>query len=513
VKRLVLGSLFAATVLAAPGASALTREEVLVRARAYAAHRWSSTSANQTASCSSKYKSLFPAGDYVGLPYGWGGYMTLRTFDQLIASGYGAGSQETDGVLDCIAGVDCSGFVSMAWGAPHNTTSSIPGVTSSIAKGDMLPGDVFNKAGYHVAMFTSLLQSGEPALIESVAYGVHPNSYGGWSYVNGYSPRRYPALTGTTAGNPVGTTSNPISIGGFPFSDSRDTRSSSSSVLDACGAAPGTPQKGPEYVYVANITQPGTLTISVQDDAATDVDVQLLDNLSTAACIARSDSTISAQVGCGTYWVVVDTYGSDASKAGPYTLNVSLAPSGQACSAVQGPPAFNPKGKLGEACSYPANPSLPFCNPNVGSETCIYSSQTSFCSKSCATNADCVDLGAGACCADIGSGELYCLTSSFCGGGVPPKADGGLASSSGGPASSSSSGGETSSSGSTSGGSTSGGEEETSGDDDDPGAAPGGGVTTKSVSGCNAAPSNGASAIALVAAAAMLGAVVRRRRY
>lgn len=407
--------IFLATALLSSSASAITREEVLVRARAYSAHRWSSTASNQKATCSAAYQSLFPPGDYVGVAYDWGGYMTLRTFDEQIAAGYGAGSQETDGILACTSGVDCSGFVSMAWGAGHFTTSSLHQTSAQITKADLLPGDVLNQAGFHVAVFTHLLQSGEPALIEAVGYNVHVNTYGGWSYVNGYVPRRYTNITGTTAGNPAGTTSNPIVIGGFPFSDTRSTKDSPSSVLDACGAAPNIPQKGPEVVYVVDIAQPGTLSIAATDDAATDVDVQLLDNLSTTGCKARNDSSLSAQVGCGRYWIVVDTYGANATKAGPYSLSVSFAPSGQACGAVSGPPAFNPKGKLGDACAYPGNQSLPFCNPNLGSETCIYGNASSFCSKACDTSSDCTDLGAAACCQDLGKGEKYCLTKSFCG--------------------------------------------------------------------------------------------------
>lgn len=503
-RSLVPAALLAAAALSAADASAITREEVLVRARAYTVHRWSSTAANQAASCSAAYTSLFPPGDYVGLPYGWGGYMTLRTFDDRIAAGYGAGAQESDGILGCIAGVDCSGYVSMAWGAGHYTTSSLHETSSQITTAQLLPGDVFNKAGYHVAMFTHLLQSGEPALIEAAGYNVHVNTFGGWSYVNGYVPRRYSGITGTTAGNPAGTTSNPIPIGAFPFTDSRDTRNSPSSVLDACGAAPNTPQRGPEYVYVANITQPGTLTITVQDDAATDVDVQLLQNLNTTGCIARNDATISAQVGCGTYWIVVDTYGTNASKAGPYTLDVSLAPSGQACAAVPGPPVFAPKGKLGDACAYPGNENLPFCNPNLGSETCIYGASTSFCSKSCATNADCNDLGAGSCCGDLGKGEKYCMTSPFCGAGgadaglssgssgsTPPKKDGGAG------------GGGSSSSG------------------DDPSADPGNGdgvppadgapTTTTTEDGCGVARGSLDGGLVVFAAGALALARARRR--
>lgn len=446
--RLAALPVAAAMVVASADASAITREEVLVRARAYTVHRWSSSAPNQTASCSAAYKSLFPAGDYVGLPYDWGGYMSLFTFDQQIVQGYGAGSQETDGVLECTAGVDCSGFVSMAWGSGHYTTSSIPSATSVITTAQLLPGDVFNQAGFHVAMFTNLLQSGAPALVEAAGYNVHVNTFGGWSYVNGYVPRRYPSLTGTTAGNPSGTTSNPIVIGGLPYTDARSTALSPSSVLDACGAAPAVAEKGPEVVYQINVTQPGTLAIAAQDDAATDVDVELLDNLSTRGCVARDDAAISAHVGCGTYWIVVDTFGSTTTKPGPYTLTVTETPSGQPCSAVAGPPKFDPKGKLGDACSYPGHESLPVCNPNLGAETCIYGSGSSFCSKACEKDADCTDLPGGGCCQDLGKGETYCMTKSYCPAGSSSGASGGGASggsgASGGGGSAGSSGGASS---------------------------------------------------------------------
>jgi MYXO-CTERM domain-containing protein len=408
----------AAALLVAGTASAVTRDEVMVRARAFAVHEWASTAANQSASCKAGYKSLFPAGDYVGLPYGWGGYMTLLEFDQDIAAGYGAGAQPTDGVLACIAGVDCSGFVSMAWHTGHFTTSDLDTTSSVITTADLLPGDVFNQAGFHVAMFVNLMGGGAPGLIESVGYGVHPNTYGGWSYVMGFTPRRFSNISGTSTvvANPEGTTSNPIVIPSLPYTDSRNTASSLSSVLDGCKVASATNESGPEYVYKVDITTPGTLTVSATYDVNTDIDVELLTHLGTSFCTVRDDKSFSTTVGCGSYYIVADTY-AGAAKAGPYTLNVSLAPSGAACGAVAGPPAFNPKGKLGDACAYPGHDDLGFCNPNLGAETCIYGSSSSFCSKSCAKDAECTGLGTGACCQDIsGKGEFYCMTKGFCAG-------------------------------------------------------------------------------------------------
>lgn len=517
MKRRLLLSLAAASIAfaASRDASALTREEVMVRARAYAIHRWSSTAQNQTASCSGAYKSLFPAGDYVGLPYDWGGYMSLFTFDQQIAQGLGAGSQEYDGVLACTTGVDCSGYVSSVWGIGHNTTSSMPSVTSTIAVADLLPGDVFNKAGYHVAMFTHKLANGEPALIEAAGYNVHFNTFGGLSYVNGYTPRRHASVTGTTAGNPLGTTFNPIVIGALPYADARNTALSPSTTLDGCAAAPASQVKGPEYVYQIEVKAPGTLTASVTDDAATDVDIELLQNLSTAGCVARHDSALSAQVGCGTYWIVVDTFGANASKAGPYNLNVDIAPSGQACGAVAGPPKFDPKGKLGDACAYPGNKNLPFCNPNInGADTCIYGNSGSFCSTACGTDADCTGMPGGGCCQDLGKGEKYCMTKAYCGGGASSS---GLNTSSGASgASGGASGTNGSSSGASSGGASnsasSSGNAEPGGED--PGAGPSGGgtSTTTESGGCNTSGKNAASWLAPLLLAGLVLARGRRRR-
>ncbi len=417
----------AASTLATP-ASALTRDEVLSRAKGFTYHPWRSSAANQRGTCASEnasYVSLSTPGDYVGVPYDWGGYMSLFTFDQGIARGLGAGSQSTDGILACAVGLDCSGFVSQAWGIGHFTTSNLADTSAAIAQASMLTGDVYNKAGYHVAMFSHKLASGEPVFYEALGYNVHINQSEGFAHVQGYTPRRANNITGTTATDTLGTLTNPIAVTTFPYTDSRDTRQSLSRMLDGCSLDATKAQKGPEYVYKLTITQPGALTVSVSDDAATDIDVQLLGALDTNACLARADSTFTQQVGCGTYYVVADSFGSDSSKAGPYTLSVSLAPSGAACSAVPGPAPYNPKGKLGEACKYPKDQTLPYCNPNLGGDTCIYTSSQSFCSKPCAGASDCADLpGGAACCEDLGQGEKYCLIASMCGpGGSTP--DGG----------------------------------------------------------------------------------------
>jgi len=187
-------------------------------------------------------------------------------------------------------------------------------------------------------------------------------------------------------------------------------------VLDGCGADPSKNESGPEYVYQVTFTQPGTVTISVSDDASVDIDVHLYEAANTNDCVARDDSTITYQVDCGTYLIVADTFvtSSGEEQSGAYDLNVDFTPSGQNCGT--GPHQYNPGGKMGSPCSHPNHEDLPFCNPNLGADTCIYMStpqDRSFCSRPCTGNSDCTDM-TGGCCGDIGQNELYCLPSDLC---------------------------------------------------------------------------------------------------
>src|SRR6185436_2560160 len=112
-----------------------------------------------------------------------------------------------------------SGFVSQAWATSHHTTSSIPQISTEIQAAELLPGDVFNDAGYHVALFSHTLASGEPVLYEAYGYNVHLNTTGGWAHVDGYVPRRFQSITGMTAVEPDGTPVSPIIIKSFPYTD------------------------------------------------------------------------------------------------------------------------------------------------------------------------------------------------------------------------------------------------------------------------------------------------------
>jgi hypothetical protein len=409
------GLLVLAALVALAPAHAVTRTEVMLRAHAYATHPWRCAAANLSGTCGGTYQSEYTVGDQMGLPYDWGGYLSLFDFDQKIAQGYAAGSPAADPVLDCNIGVDCSGYVSLCWGVSKHGTWDLEDISTTINQADLLPGDVMNKAGYHVVLFERKLAGGDPVFYEASPPNVHVNTVGGWSYVSGYTPRRYTGITGTAVGNPAGTVDNPIVISSFPYTDSRDTRQSASDVLDGCAASPTKKESGPEYIYKVTFTQPGTLTATITDDADTDVDIHLYTSLNTNDCTARNDTTIGVPVDCGTYYLVADTFVSSGGTeyAGPYTLNVTFAPSGTVCGG--GPPGYDFTGAPGDACAYPGHESLPFCNLNLGGEVCVYSTSPalSFCSHACATAGDCSDFQGG-CCGQLGSGERYCFVSALC---------------------------------------------------------------------------------------------------
>jgi MYXO-CTERM domain-containing protein len=410
-------------VLAAGTAAAdISRTEVLDRAKAYVFYPFRTNTANQTASCAGDYQSAYQPGDHMGVSYDWGGWASLFDFDQKLGEGYGAGSPAFGDVYWCTVGVDCSGFVSRAWQTNQKyATISIPDISSSVSVGNLLVGDVFNKTSYHVAMYIYTLANGEPYMYEAVGYNTHVNATGGWSYVSEFATRRYDSITGTSAVTPVGTLNEPIEVSSFPYTDSRSTSTSLSDLLDGCGEQPGTSESGPEVIYQVEVTEPGTLTVAVSDDASADIDVHLYESWNTDTCVARNDSNFSHQVDCGTYYVVADTYGSDAN-AGNYDLTINFtAAGGQSCGA--GPAGYDPSGGLGDTCSYPDNENLGFCNPTLGGDICLYTTgagSTSFCTTSCGDSSDCGGLGAGSCCADIGDNQFYCLTSEFCNGEEPP---------------------------------------------------------------------------------------------
>src|ERR1700691_3981434 len=97
----------------------LFRDQIISRAQELAVHEWSVGQANTRASCSPIYRSRFQSGQHVvGLPYGWGKMNDVASFERDLRRGLAAGSHKQDGILSCVVGIDCSGFVAYCWGQP-----------------------------------------------------------------------------------------------------------------------------------------------------------------------------------------------------------------------------------------------------------------------------------------------------------------------------------------------------------------------------------------------------------
>lgn len=303
---------------------AIDRETTLNNAAAFAMHSWTGTTANETASCDSGYRSDYGPGTYIGLPYDWGGYMDIAEFDREIAAGYGAGSHSSDGVLSCTAGLDCSGFVSQVWETGHYSTSTFYEVTHDINASEVRAGDAYNDAGSHITLFAYETHAGTPVFYEASgsASQVRVNSASGWSYLSGYAPIRFDEIEDTPTA--TGTTTHPIEITGFPYFDQRWTAGAASDVIDSYSCASTTDESGPEMLYHFHTPSGGTLSAVVSDDEGVDIDVHVMTSASGSTCLARNDTTVSVDVPAGDVWLSLDTWVGGQEYPGPYLLSVSF---------------------------------------------------------------------------------------------------------------------------------------------------------------------------------------------
>jgi hypothetical protein len=140
-----------------------------------------------------------------GIPYCWG---CMGSFDQIrskIERGVLAGNVCTrNEPRSDTAGVDCSAFVSAAWGlASHFTTRAIPAITSPIDPSDLRPADALNKPGSHVMLFLRFTADRMAEVIESsgacngrVCRNTYPLSS---LLARGYIPVRFRALANDTS--------------------------------------------------------------------------------------------------------------------------------------------------------------------------------------------------------------------------------------------------------------------------------------------------------------------------
>ena len=137
-----------------------------------------------------------------GVPYCWGCHGSLANFRQRIESGMLAGNVCTrNAPRPDVAGVDCSAFVSAAWGlSVHYTTAAIPAIAAPVSNPwDLKPGDALNKPGSHVMLFLRFTPDRKAEVMESSTGGcngrVCRNVYPLASLLaRGYNPVRFRAF-------------------------------------------------------------------------------------------------------------------------------------------------------------------------------------------------------------------------------------------------------------------------------------------------------------------------------
>jgi hypothetical protein len=142
-----------------------------------------------------------------GVPYCWGCHGSLNQFRANIANGMLAGNVCThNNPRPDVTGVDCSAFVSAAWGlATHFTTAAIPGITEQLQNAwDLQPGDALNKPGSHVMLFLRFTPDRKAEVMESSTGGcngrVCRNIYPLSSLLaRGYRPVRFRVLENSPA--------------------------------------------------------------------------------------------------------------------------------------------------------------------------------------------------------------------------------------------------------------------------------------------------------------------------
>jgi hypothetical protein len=192
---------------------ALTRQQVVENAFAFEGVQWHLTPAvygrDPDTACSGFNRIRRPGylsgkvnQEVRSVPYCWGCHGSLNQFLANVANGMLAGNVCThNNPRSDTTGVDCSAFVSAAWGlSTHFTTAAIPGITQQLDNAwDLQPGDALNKPGSHVMLFLRFTADRKAEVMESstggcngrVCRNVYPLSS---LLARGYRPVRYRVL-------------------------------------------------------------------------------------------------------------------------------------------------------------------------------------------------------------------------------------------------------------------------------------------------------------------------------
>ncbi len=140
------------------------------RAWTYVSHYWYCNSNNyRTRNGSIRPRYITSANrHYRAVPYCWGGFDTISSYNSAMSAGHSAGDINCTGNKRAgTAGVDCSGFVSRLWGlGTKHSTWGLTNVSRQISKSSMRLGDAYIRPGSH-CMFFRYYTTGGAQLFES----------------------------------------------------------------------------------------------------------------------------------------------------------------------------------------------------------------------------------------------------------------------------------------------------------------------------------------------------------
>jgi len=202
---LILSGLFVSASI--PVFAQISRTQIINNAIPYTTATWTATSANiwNSVSCGGKTirtPSWVKVGTNTGMPYCWGGWTTTGNMQGYLNAGKSAGDNNTTADFgaepQCAVGLDCSGFVSRAWGLSSKySTSTLPDVSTPTNITQTQPGDIFNLASSHVRLVNANYGNGNYQVIESSAkdWKVSYTTYTA-SQLSSYTPRVYNNLAG-----------------------------------------------------------------------------------------------------------------------------------------------------------------------------------------------------------------------------------------------------------------------------------------------------------------------------
>ena len=177
--------------------SDVKRDRIIAIGEDFATLRYYMSQENTDPSCSGVICPDPTTGWKTGMKYCWGGETTTRQYLEGIEIGLCAGNKQTWGGTSygqCAVGADCSGFVSVAWTAPRNSTRGFPNISEDIDWDNLRMGDALNKAGSHIRLFDYFIaDTGTAMLYESTSGGgtLWKNVHRSLARDNQYTPIRY----------------------------------------------------------------------------------------------------------------------------------------------------------------------------------------------------------------------------------------------------------------------------------------------------------------------------------